>query len=414
MTSATSEVITESSGSAPRAEPSTRFLDGLRGLAALYVVLHHASAVLHEGWVIQLKSYGRFIPRAPGHLGWANVFRVFHYGRTAVIFFFVLSGFVIHLKYARKLKADPAHARFGWGEYVKRRALRLYPPLILALAITMGCDWLGRRAAWPPFTGLTTYRFAYSPATSDHGAASLLGNLLFVQSAIVPTYGTNGPLWSLTYEWWFYMIYPALWWASRGGAWRASVVTVALGVGAMFLPRDGWWLLPRAVLPALPAWWLGAVLADVYAGRVGLRMAWLTPLALLLPVTFVLKAGVPIEIQQFLIAIAFAGLMACCFWWQRRRPLTALEALKPLGDMSFTLYVIHMPILIAVGGWYMARDPEHRVPTGPGLVVAGVVLVLGMAYVCHLFAERPFLSSRKRARAAAGVSARGALLPAPV
>src|SRR5258708_5608347 len=126
------------------AQLDTRFLDGLRGLAAFYVLMHHAvrlaqneERVNSRSWTLALKVLGI----------------IFHHGHAAVIFFFVLSGFVIHLRYARQLRDDPLRARFNWTEFVVRRARRLYPPLIAALAITWLCDLAARRLGLPSFYG---------------------------------------------------------------------------------------------------------------------------------------------------------------------------------------------------------------------------------------------------------------------
>ena len=101
----------------PRAEVlPTRFLDGLRGLAAFYVLMHHAVRLAQNE---TRQSSG----------AWAMALRVlgiiFHHGHAAVIFFFVLSGFVIHLRYARQLRDNPLGARFNWTEFVIRRVRRL-------------------------------------------------------------------------------------------------------------------------------------------------------------------------------------------------------------------------------------------------------------------------------------------------
>src|SRR5260221_7151810 len=87
--------------------PDTRFLDGLRALAAFYVLVHHAL------WLAR---------STPATGTWAKVLAVlslaFKHGHAAVIFFFVLSGFVIHLRYAKHLEADPLGARFNWLDFV--------------------------------------------------------------------------------------------------------------------------------------------------------------------------------------------------------------------------------------------------------------------------------------------------------
>jgi peptidoglycan/LPS O-acetylase OafA/YrhL len=110
---------------------NTLFLDGMRGLAALYVLMRHVT------WVPAPESSGIIWRRIL-----AAIEHVFRYGHMAVIFFFVLSGFVIHLRYAKQLQNDPAGAKFDWGEFVFRRVKRLYPPLIAAILVTSVFDYV--------------------------------------------------------------------------------------------------------------------------------------------------------------------------------------------------------------------------------------------------------------------------------
>src|SRR5919205_40528 len=117
---------------------SLLFLDGLRGLAALYVVAGHARWLLWEG-------YSEGFLAHPGQytgLGKLLVYAsaLLRYGHEAVLFFFVLSGFVIHLRYSRQLRAGNGESRFDWRSYVWRRAKRLYPPLLFALILTAVFD----------------------------------------------------------------------------------------------------------------------------------------------------------------------------------------------------------------------------------------------------------------------------------
>ena len=178
------------------------FLDGLRGLAALYVLVGHARWLLWEGFSTGYATH-------PDHYSLAGKLLVFglalfRWGHEAVLFFFVLSGFVIHLRYATGLKRDPAY-RFGFAGYLARRARRLYPPMLMALAITWTLDTLGARLQLPTFLHTSAYPVINANIGSDHSLRVLLRNLVFIMN---PVFGSDGPLWSLNYEWYFYLLYP--------------------------------------------------------------------------------------------------------------------------------------------------------------------------------------------------------------
>src|SRR3982751_2834530 len=106
-----------------------KFLEGLRGLAAVYVMIHHARWFL---WVDYSNPYLKN-PASFSLLQKSLIYllSLFIYGHQAVIFFFILSGFVIHVKYSQNLASN--YTRFDLKDYFKRRFKRIYPPLIFAL-----------------------------------------------------------------------------------------------------------------------------------------------------------------------------------------------------------------------------------------------------------------------------------------
>lgn len=100
-------------------------LDGLRGLTAVYVLIHHARLALTQ-------PYAEGLSKHPELYEWYDklmvyFFSVFRFGHEAVIIFFVLSGFVIHLKYA-----DPNYqiTDFKLVEYLKKKSNKNIPNLI--------------------------------------------------------------------------------------------------------------------------------------------------------------------------------------------------------------------------------------------------------------------------------------------
>jgi peptidoglycan/LPS O-acetylase OafA/YrhL len=99
------------------------FLDGLRGLAALYVVFHHVSL---------------FSPSSPNPSILLHVFiklytHVLAFGHQAVVVFIVLSGYVLMLPVAR---TQDGHMPKGVWDYFKRRARRILPPYYAALILS--------------------------------------------------------------------------------------------------------------------------------------------------------------------------------------------------------------------------------------------------------------------------------------
>ena len=374
-----------------------RILDALRGLAALYVVVGHARYLLHEGFATGYRLH-------PGDYSlWqkmaVHALTLFGWGHEAVILFFVLSGFAIHLRFAREQAELGSKAPFHPGTYFRRRIKRLYPPLLLALALTFGLDALGAHFRLPihPMVGPVT-----------HDAPTLLGNLAFAMDnwgqAPFACFGTDKPLWSLRYEAAFYLFYPLLWLLNRRSAWLAMAATLTMALLLAWMPAHGASSLDllRKPLELLFVWWLGGFLAEVFTGRVRLPMKGLAVLALCLP--FGLRrpgtevAFAPKPYDMWLLGLGFFGLMAACLAWHPildRSRLTGFFA--KLGDCSYTLYVIHMPILVLLGGWLMSRTSDGEPPCSLLWVLPGVALCVTLAWLMHFIVETPFTGGGKKA-----------------
>jgi peptidoglycan/LPS O-acetylase OafA/YrhL len=320
-------------------------------------------------------------------------FSLFKYGHEAVLFFFVLSGFVIHLRYARRMAEQGMAAKFDWGAFVWRRARRLYPPLLAAIAMAFLLDSIGKANGFAIYHQATPYPVINESVISHLGGATLLGNLAFLMNTYVPVFGCNGPLWSLKFEWWFYMIYPLFWLLSRCSIGLATGLMAALFVASYF-PADWPLQLLHDVFSMMLAWWLGALLADVFAGRIQWRWHWTTLGAGLAGALALHIAG---PLHDLGMGLIFSAVLAGGFLLQERSiRLIWLERLKPLGDMSYTLYVTHFPILVLASGWLMSRSPKGLLPQHFGWVFAGMGTALLIAYGLHFIVERPFLTPARR------------------
>jgi peptidoglycan/LPS O-acetylase OafA/YrhL len=368
-----------------------QFLDGLRGLAAVYVMIGHARWLLwegySEGYLKHPEQYSTFNKLVMYFLS------LFKFGHEAVMFFFVLSGFVIHLKYAKNL-SKPVPDKFKWPAYFLRRIKRIYPPFILALLITFLLDTLGRNFHWTIYYGSTSYPLINENIGSNNwGLKTFFGNLFFLYTDYVPVYGTNGPAWSLKYEWWFYMLYPLFLLAGTRKIIYPTAIMIVLFV-ASFYPQ--YWPEPllRNIFASMITWWLGVLLAEVYAQRIRVNFRYLSIAALIiLAIPFLHLSDV---LHDSCIAIFFFGLISFFLSISHKNIIIVLlEKLKKVGEFSYTLYIIHFPILVFISGWIMQKHgnvlPNHFL-----YVFIGILITIVLAYITHFVTEVPFTRSRKK------------------
>jgi peptidoglycan/LPS O-acetylase OafA/YrhL len=205
-------------------QPRLQRLEALRGFAALYVVFFH---------VLPQKIY----------LFGINVGTLFRFGPEAVIVFFVLSGFVI--KYTWEKSRNKS-----FKYYFIRRFIRLYVPLIFIflLGYLIKCHEEGGFA---------------SPELP-----SLIGNLFMLQdvisqkpNVISPAYLGNGVLWSLSYEWWFYMLFFLLVTKipkEKLNKW-VGIITITAAATYLIYP----FIVNRLVM-YFAIWWIGVRFAETY------------------------------------------------------------------------------------------------------------------------------------------------------
>jgi peptidoglycan/LPS O-acetylase OafA/YrhL len=284
-----------------------------------------------------------------------------------------------------------------------RRLRRLYPPLLAALALTFALDSLGRHLGYDIYFHKTPYPNV-NQAVRDYSTTTLVGNAFFLTQLTVPEYGSNGPLWSLALEWWFYLLYPLLLLINRKSV-AATTTLVMAGYVATFFPS--YWpaatpfVLLRSVLVYLPAWWVGALLAEIHSGRLRGGFVPLIPLILLLATGSIQSHLFPqptaawtdrfYAIVTIASALGVAGLFALLFELQRLgASLHPLENLGSLGDMSYTLYVTHHPILVFLAGWFMSRSIDHHMPHTLLFAIPAIMLATIVAWLMHLVVEKPF------------------------
>ncbi|AVV47105.1 acyltransferase [Streptomyces sp. P3] len=345
-------------------------LDGLRGLAALYVVLFHC-------WLYTFPGYpDSSAPR------WLDGLM---YGRLAVVFFLVLSGF--------SLAISPA--RHGWrsegvAEYMRRRAWRILPPYWAALCMSLVIAWFVVPASHS------------GPPT---GGSVLVYGLLGQDVFTAPT--PNGAFWSIAVEAELYAVFPLLLFVRRrtGAALLVALVTLPVVVRGLMAPggtpvEGENWLTPHLA----PVFVVGMVGAGVVAASDRVRRlpwGWFAVLAALPVLALgVIKGSVWTLTHYFWVDLAVAPAMTMLIAAVATggpavlvRLLTA-RPLRILGEFSYSLYLIHLPIVLAV----IRRVAPHFV--SPGLPTFWFTIVLALpvsllaAWLFSRLFELPFKRNR--------------------
>ncbi|HET7792238.1 MAG TPA: acyltransferase [Rhizobacter sp.] len=320
-------------------------MNALRGLAALLVVFSHLAA---------FTGYG-FGPDREGHFG--------------VMLFFTLSGFLMGLLYL----GQPAGARQVAG-YAVARFSRIAPPYLIVVLLS--------------FAIYTLVDPGFPYAIDRH---NLLRHLFFS--------GNVSVLWSIPPEVQFYALFIALWWAVQraqtGRGAGALIAVLGLAVIAICL-RDAvpgtfvssklqyflmgamvGWLHPR-LLRAAPVSTLALTL---------LQAAMLASLLLFMVGAINLRADYWLDLAPALVC----GLAVYAFSHDRTAIEAALAArpLQWLGDWSFSLYLLHVPVLYLLG--------EAGLPRGSALsALIGVSGVLLATAAFSVGVEHPACAACKR------------------
>ncbi len=341
-------------------------MDLFRFVAATTVVLEHARDLV---WIDA--------PQAGALPALALIaYAVSGLGHEAVMAFFVLSGFWITHAAERKM-AEPSF----WPAYLIDRLSRLSIVIVPALVLGGLLDWIGMHILHGPvyFDGLGAH--SISPDAHLHLTPLIFaGNLLFLQDLAVATFGSNGPLWSLAAEFWYYLWFAALLFLGRRR--RLAVPLIAVGAAVAWpqlLPGFAVWLLGSALYYADRAWRRARRASGLgYAGLVA--ATGLLGCALALSRLQLLGSG--------LADLCVAGAFTLVLWTLLRSEIGfPNRVLGPLAEYgaraSFSLYVVHYPLLaLAVSALGVDRRLAPGLGTAAliaGLVVAALVAAWGFA-----------------------------------
>ncbi|MFC4243532.1 acyltransferase family protein [Gryllotalpicola reticulitermitis] len=309
----------------PRLSPRARAgLDAARACSAIYVMLHHTSTTLPM----------------PAPLTW-----VLSFGEEAVMVFFLLSGFVIF--------ANESDRVGDLRSFYLRRLRRIYPLVLIAMGVSTAV-WAVGVVSRPP-----NWRSALATVLS-------LDDLTAKPGIVSGAYLGNAPLWSLSYEVFFYAIFPLVMvlWRRTPQLTRHLVGAVAVAAYLSYIAAPNHFSLVTAYFAL---WWAGAAAAKAHLdggirlGRIRVEAVWLGALTLAAVGSWVVEGWQGPTNYPFLMVRHFGvalGLLLVLATPVRTRLATLALRGAPVwawvASISYGIYALHYPIVIQtsrVFGW---------------------------------------------------------------
>lgn len=296
-------------------------LEALRGFAAFYVVLHHT---VHKVKIFEF-----------------DVSFIFKFGQEAVILFFMLSGFVIEYSFSRGKDKS-------FKTYFIKRFLRIYIPLI--------------------FVFIASYFICTMQNENKLDWKVLVGNILMFQdidtlkpNVVVPTFLGNSPLWSLSYEWWFYMLYFPISCRLRN---KSSLVVYTLGI----MSAITYIIIPNFInreLMYLTIWWTGVEMAKLYVQNNSINI---------------------IKLKQSLTALLIITAILCInVIFSENISTIGVHPLLELRHFGFSVFAIFTALIWKNFAWFgfssIVGIFSHFAPISYGVYVSHFFLISNATYL---------------------------------
>jgi peptidoglycan/LPS O-acetylase OafA/YrhL len=362
-------------------KPHYELLDGLRGVAALLVVIYH----IFEGLAFAEATDG---------VG-SGLITTFNHGHIAVDFFFILSGFVISYAY------DDRWNKMTPGGFFKRRLIRLHPMLLMGAVI-------GATA----FFAAGCERWDGSVATTGWVMIAMLLTMFMIPAVPGIPYEVrgngemfplNGPSWSLFFEYLGNICYALFMrkMSTKVLAFFTLLLAVLhgfffigdvsgydmIGVGWTIDKINFWGGFIRMLFPFS----MGMLLARTFKPRKVKGAFWICTLVLI--VLFALpyipsNGGISLNsLYEFVcISLIFPALVwlgACGSACGATSKVNNF-----LGELSYPLYIVHYPIMYVFYAWLIKND-IYTLAEGWSVALLVVLSSIVLAYLCLKLYDEP-------------------------
>ncbi len=307
------------------------FIHLVRWIAALLVVISHLRSFIFVDFNEVIHS--------------SSLVKAFYFvsglGHQSVIVFFVLSGFLVGQSVLNQIKNN----KFNFTIYSINRAARLYSVLIVALILTFLFDSIGQI-----FDVLGVYdgRLKFSSINFNiserQGFNYFFSSLFMLQNSILPPFGSNGPLWSLANEFWYYVLFPLncviIFHLIKGiFSKKTFFIAIAITIAACCF-------ISTNITTYYLLWIIGLLPIYVKSDRKIFKL--LIPFVILL---FLLFQRSKPDIFPPILADVFLALLFSCWlsmFADFKLENTFYKFNDRMASFSYTLYLIHFPFSLLI------------------------------------------------------------------
>jgi peptidoglycan/LPS O-acetylase OafA/YrhL len=355
-------------------------LDALRGLAALSVFWGHAFGMMPQ--VPRILEDIQFTP-----------FHFFYDGSAAVLLFFVLSGFVLNLKYV-SFQTYPPH----WvSAFIIRRIFRIYPAFLIAIILGLTLkEFVYEVSAMAPFSDWFS-RFWKNPLVP--------AEFLRMLSLIGPNINSDQldpPMWSLVYEMRISLFFPLIILMANGRRGIIADIVLMAVTYAICLFLSG--LHHKVGLIYVPHFMLGAMCAKHFhtlrwqlAGmsRIG-KAIWLA-VALVFYETAAMSHKYPaVNVQvdfiiNQLVGLGAAGLILASASFVKIEAFLKRSMFQFIGRTSYSFYLVHIMLLFAPGPLIYRATRSYAITW-----LSTLALAYGVSCLIFEFVEVPMIKQGNR------------------
>ena len=363
------------------------FLDGLRGVASLWVLVGHA---------MFLTGYKVMILAEPD---------------MAVELFIIISGFLMTYHYQARQDREPWMTSETWRTFWIRRFFRIAPLyyVCLAVALILGPElWQSRLDAATAIPGALEGEARYAERYLDQSLTNIFMHVSFLFGLTwTHNFRTALPDWSIGLEMQYYLFFPFLMIAVlKLGRLGGMLLLVGLmAVVGSWLDRNGFVVGAYSMLPMKFHLFAAGMLMAMTL-RADAKWKWLLIMAAIAVIFVPLGGGrsamhrvVKIGIVLCFLALLYKDRLPAPMQW----PAGILDKLfsNPLsrwiGDVSYGVYLIHLLVMLPVCGWLAMSFPDMApFPRFLSSLLLTCMLTYGLAWLCYRFIEEPGIALGRR------------------